>query len=93
MAHGINITNKKSTKGRNATPHVARKLSMPFPDGMNNIEDDYKDIKRTYSVRKRHGNKVVEVVHESDVKPKPKNRSTNFNMGEYRDEIKKGKWF
>ena len=44
---GINITNKKKLAGRNIKAHIARKLSMPFPAAVDDIKDDYPDIKRS----------------------------------------------
>lgn len=92
MPHGINITNKKATKGRNKVPHIARKLSMPMenPDNMDSIDwGNYDKKERSYKVK--INGKTVYSPPEKEKKSNAK-LATNIHFGAYKDDVKKGKW-
>lgn len=98
---GINITNKKTQKGRNKVAHVARKLMMP-PDNYEEYGEKLGELKgdgiqkvKTYGIRIRHGNKIVKTIYEPPKEEHPQNG--NFPAPKYlnrrfKDEGKKGKW-
>lgn len=88
---GIQITNKKKLTGRNAKAHIARKLSMPYAPGVENINDNYPDIKRTYNVYQKTGGRRT-VLHESNNTTKTTALASHMYTGKHRDEVKKGKW-
>lgn len=89
----IKITDKKKLSGRNRIPHVARKMQMPpenpelYREKIDSIDwTDHPPENRSYKIRVNG-----KTIYDPD--PKPSSQyGIQFNLGRYKDEVKKGKW-
>ena len=87
----VNSETKRALKGRNAVPHIARKLSMPYTpeqrDALDKIDwGDYPDQSRGYAVRVNG-----KTVYQPQQKGK-KETGPAFFQNRFKDDVVKGRW-